>query len=63
MSLEKNSVLKIRFSAKILIKKKVLPCDLNPAQCKNGATCINDMAGGSSCICANGYTGEKCDTG
>jgi len=38
-----------------------LPCHLNAEQCKNGATCLNDNMGGSTCTCANGYTGESCE--
>ncbi len=43
---------------------KVLPCDLNPEQCKNAGTCINDNVGSHACICANGYTDiENCEIG
>ncbi len=38
-----------------------LPCDLNPNQCKNGATCTNDNEGGYSCTCETGYAGDNCD--
>ncbi len=41
----------------------MLPCDINPSECQNGATCTNDNKGGSVCTCARGYTGEKCETG
>ncbi len=41
---------------------KVLPCESNPDQCKNGATCTNDNMGGYTCTCPNGYTGINCDT-
>ena len=30
--------------------------------CKNGATCTN-MEGAYSCFCADGYTGQNCETG
>jgi len=39
-----------------------LPCDSNPEQCRNGATCINDNTGGNTCVCPNGYTGGECET-
>ncbi len=41
----------------------MLPCDLNPSQCQNGATCQNDNNGGYTCTCANGYTVTNCETG
>ncbi len=41
----------------------VLPCNINFGQCQHGGTCTNDNAGGFSCDCANGYTGEHCETG
>ena len=38
-----------------------MPCDLNPGQCRNGATCTNDNQDGYTCSCPNGYTGENCE--
>ena len=38
-----------------------MPCDLNPTQCQNGATCTNDNMGGYTCVCENGYTGTDCE--
>ena len=40
-----------------------MPCNINFGQCQHGGTCTNDNAGGFSCDCANGYTGEHCETG
>ena len=40
-----------------------MPCDLNPEQCQNGATCTNDNMGGHTCTCPDGYTGENCEIG
>ncbi len=40
-----------------------MPCELNPSQCQNGATCTDDKQGGYSCACAKGYAGINCDTG
>ncbi len=40
-----------------------MPCDLNPTQCQNGATCANDNKGGYACTCENGYTGTDCENG
>jgi hypothetical protein len=39
-----------------------LPCDLNPNQCQNNGLCLNDNKGDYTCTCANGYTGENCET-
>ncbi len=50
----------IKFSLKIF---EALPCDLNPNQCQNGATCANDNKGSYTCTCENGYTGTDCENG
>ena len=42
------------------------PLDLYPCQnqslCQNGATCVDDGAGGHMCICSPGYMGASCQT-
>ncbi len=60
--LREETILKFIFE-KIKKTLKVLPCDLNPEQCKNGATCANDNLGGYTCTCLNGYTGGECENG
>ena len=37
------------------------PCASNP--CQNGGTCKGDGAGGYSCSCLTGWTGQNCDEG
>ena len=36
--------------------------DCNPNLCRNGGTCTDDI-NNYSCKCADGYTGENCETG
>ncbi len=40
---------------------QVMPCDLDPTQCQNNGTCLNDNKGGYVCICSKGYTDTNCD--
>ncbi len=53
----KNVFLKL-----IALPKKALPCDLNSKLCLNGGSCENNNEGEYSCACANGYTGDNCET-
>ncbi len=39
----------------------VLPCILN-APCENNGICVNDLTGGYTCTCLNGYIGKHCGT-
>ena len=45
----------------IFCYSKVMPCDLNPQTCQNGGSCKNDLKGGYTCTCPNGYTGTNCE--
>ena len=43
-----------------------IPTDLYPCQrqspCENHASCVNNVLGGYTCQCPDGYTGDICDT-
>ena len=53
------------FSLKLMFNKLkfllVLPCILN-APCENNGICVNDLTGGYTCTCLNGYIGKHCGT-
>ncbi|KAJ8320804.1 hypothetical protein KUTeg_002391 [Tegillarca granosa] len=36
-------------------------CDCKSSPCANGGTCLEDAAGGYTCICAAGFTGFGCE--
>ncbi|XP_047458100.1 protein eyes shut homolog [Mugil cephalus] len=40
----------------------VSPCTSDVAFCKNGGTCINNLAGEPQCICPPGYRGKDCSS-
>ena len=44
------------------LNQKALPCILSQP-CENNGNCTNDMVGGYTCSCENGYTGQTCQNG
>jgi len=44
------------------LNQKALPCILSQL-CENNGNCTNDMVGGYTCSCENGYTGQTCQNG
>ena len=50
-----------KFYSNYLKNKKELPCHLSKP-CKNNACCKDDDAGGYSCTCEHGFTGQNCET-